>query len=72
MSQLIDNFQTASITKRGNGSNAPAPTAASASAGVTSPEGLAFMRSPTFAKVRSFLLCRMRVSENAGLVLECC
>lgn len=55
MSQLIDNFQTAAITKRGNGSNAPASGAASSSAAATSPEALEFMRSPTFAKVYDFV-----------------
>lgn len=49
MSQLIDKFQTTTITKRmGASSNAPAPTPASST---SSPEGLAFMRSPTFEKV---------------------
>lgn len=51
MSQLIDNFQTTSITKRTVASTATAvATAPPSSSSASSPEGLAFMRSPTFAK----------------------
>ena len=58
MSQLMydnDNFQTAAITERGNGSNASASGTASGSAAPTSPDALEFMRSPTFAKVYDFV-----------------
>ncbi|CAM9673635.1 unnamed protein product [Hapterophycus canaliculatus] len=46
MSQLIDNFQTTSIAKRGAGTTS---SASAATTSAPSPEGLAFMRSP-FAK----------------------
>lgn len=55
MSQLIDNFQTTSITKRGVATTSAAPVATPASSSASSPEGLAFMRSPTFAKVTGLL-----------------
>lgn len=55
MSQLIDNFQTTSITKRVTASTSAAMAAATASSSSTSPEGLAFMRSPMFTKVKTAL-----------------
>lgn len=59
MSQLIDNFQTTSITKRTVASTATAAaTAPPSSSSASSPEGLAFMRSPTFAKVTHCFACQ--------------
>lgn len=59
MSQLIDNFQTTSIGKRGVASTPAANISAS------SPGGLAFMRSP-FAKVTKSLF--VTVSGGQGCV----
>lgn len=64
MSQLIDNFQTTSIAKRGG-----APTSA-ANTSASSPEGLAFMRSP-FAKVGCVRLKYWRVRVGEGIRLVC-
>lgn len=64
MSQLIDNFQTTSISKRGTATSSTAPGATPAPSSASSPEGLAFMRSPMFAKVRKSRLPRLGSGQS--------
>lgn len=67
MSQLIDNFQVTHITKRGSAPASGTTVATPASSSTSSPEGLAFMRSPMFAKVRVGVLWRRVEGERFSL-----